>query len=130
MARRASRIPTELELEILKILWRDGSSTVRHVRAELAGNRALAHTTVITTMKVMIQKGYLRRSKENKKFLYEPVLPKEMVEKKVVGDVLGRVFDGSPMAMMLNILDSAEIEKSDLKSLREYIDRMSGEDRK
>ncbi|MCA9425640.1 MAG: BlaI/MecI/CopY family transcriptional regulator [Candidatus Omnitrophica bacterium] len=127
LARRASKIPTELELEILKILWRDGKSTVRHVRDELALTRDLAHTTVITTMKVMIEKGYLERSKEEKKFLYSPTLPREEVEGKVVGDVVGRVFDGSPLALMLNILDQAEIQKSDLDNLREYIEQKSQE---
>ena len=125
MARRMSTLPTELELEILKILWRDGDSTVRHVRDALAEIRDLAHTTVITTMTVMMGKGYLQRVKKEKKFVYRPLLSRTDIEEKMVNDLVGKMFEGSPTALMLNLLSTSDINANELKQIAEYIDEMS-----
>ncbi|MCL4694715.1 MAG: BlaI/MecI/CopY family transcriptional regulator, partial [Candidatus Hydrogenedentes bacterium] len=63
MPRIPSRFPTDLELAILKILWQRGPSTVRQVRDELAKERDLAYTSVMTIMTIMADKGYVRRRK-------------------------------------------------------------------
>ncbi len=71
MARPASPHPTELELEILKILWRDGPAVVQHVRDALAPERKLAYSSVITIMNIMTDKGYLSRVKDGKGYRYK-----------------------------------------------------------
>ena len=122
MARPASTHPTELELAILKILWRDGPSTVRQVRLALAPQRPLAHTSVITIMSIMIGKGYLARASEGNAHVYRARVSGPAVRKRLISDLLRRAFDGSAAAMMLNLLDTAELKDEELALLRRRLD--------
>jgi BlaI family transcriptional regulator, penicillinase repressor len=128
MARPKSEHPTELELEILKILWQRAPLAVRDVRDALAaGGRELAHTSVITTLNVMTRKKYLRRSMEGNACLFEPRLSRENTSQKMLGDVVRRVFDGSAKAVVLSLFDCAELNSTDLKELRRLIDQKAKE---
>jgi BlaI family penicillinase repressor len=121
MARPASRHPTELELEILKILWRDGPSSVRHVREALTGFRDLAYTSVMTIMTIMTRKRYLRRSKAEGGYVYRARITQESTTGRMLRDLVNRAFDGSAAALMLNLLETNEIDAHELKRLRELI---------
>ena len=121
MARRASRYPTELELEILKILWRNGPSLVRHVRKKLAPFRELAHTSVMTMLTIMTEKGYLKRSKEGNRYIYRPIVIEEEITSGMIGDIVNRVIDGSTMAAVVNLLETGDIEEQELAELRKII---------
>jgi len=123
MARPASTHPTELELEILKILWRDGPATVRHVREALGDQRKLAHTTVMTMMTIMTDKGYLRRRKTTGGYRYEPKLERESTASRMIQDVVKRAFDGSTKAAVLQLIETGDIEEGELQELRRLIAR-------
>jgi len=123
MARTASRYPTELELEILKILWRDGPCTVRHVREELAGFRELAHTSVITMMNIMVRKRYLAKKKTGKTYEYRPVAGREDVAQMMLGDLVDRVFDGSATSAALHLLETADLDEAELERLKGILAR-------
>jgi BlaI family transcriptional regulator, penicillinase repressor len=128
MARQKAEFPTELELEILKILWRRSPLAVREVREALAAvGRDLAHTSVITTLNVMTRKRYLRRSMEGNACLFEPHMSRENASRRMLGDVVRRVFDGSAKAVVLSLFDCAELDSSDLKELRRLIDQKAKE---
>lgn len=124
MARRASTHPTELELEILKVIWRDGPSTVRQVREALEPERKLAHTSVITIMNIMTEKGYLARETEANVHTYRPRISERAVRKNMLGDVVRRVFDGSPVAVMLNLLESSKLKDDELAELRSRLEEL------
>jgi len=128
MARSESEHPTELELEILKVLWDESPLPVREVRARLEteADRPLAHSSVITMLNIMHRKG-LRRRKNGKAFLFTPKMKKESVTGGMMGDLLSRVFDGSPSAMMLNLLETADIDTDELAELRKLITRKAKE---
>ena len=128
MARPASRHPTELELEILKIIWRDGPSTVRQVRDALAVKRKLAHTSVITIMTIMIDKGYLTRSKKDGKHVYRAKVSRRATTRQMLKDLMARAFDGSPSAMMMNLLESSDIDAEELERVREYINEKADQE--
>jgi len=121
MARRSAQHPTELELEILKILWREGSGTVREVRAHLSGFRELAHTSVMTMMGIMTEKGYLKRAKQGKGYVYKPRVSKEETSRRMLGDMVERVYSGSAMAVMVNLLEMGDIDETELAKLRRLI---------
>ena len=122
MARPASEHPTGLELQILKILWEKAPLKVREVREALAeGGRPLAHSSVITTLNIMVDKGYLRRKPEGKLLLFSPRVSRTSVSKKMLGDVVNRVFDGSASAVMLRLLETAELDRAELLELRKII---------
>jgi predicted transcriptional regulator len=123
MARRSSSYPTELELEILKILWREGEGSVRQVREQLSGFRNLAHTSVMTMMSIMKEKGYLKRTKKGKEYIYEPRVSREQTTRRMLGDMVDRVFHGSTMAAMVNMLEMGDIDEKELAELRRLIDQ-------
>ena len=126
MARRASEHPTELELEILKVLWQQAPQPVREIRQTLAEQgRDLAHTTVITTLNVMVRKKYLRRTMQGNACLFEPRISRERVSTRMLGDLVDRVFDGSAAAVVLRLFDCADVQPEDLKELRQIIRQKS-----
>jgi predicted transcriptional regulator len=124
MARPASEHPTELELQILKIVWRRWPLPVRDVRDALAKQgRDLAHTSVITTLNTMVHKKYLKRTRQGKAYLYAPRIGQQEVCAGMLGDVVERVFDGSATAVMLALFDRAGLNAEELRDLRKLIDR-------
>ena len=129
MARPSSDHPTELELEILKILWEESPLRVRDVRARLESQagRVLAHSTVITMLNIMFDKGFLKRKKDGKSFLFSPKVKKERVTGDMMGDLLSRAFDGSMSAMMLNLLETNDVDATELAEIRKLIARKTKE---
>jgi BlaI family penicillinase repressor len=127
MARSASRHPTELELEILKILWRDGPSTVRHVRDALTGFRDLAYTSVMTMMTIMARKGYLKRKKADGGYVYRAAISAESTTRGMLRDLVDRAFDGSAAALMVNLLETGDLDAEELQRLRELINQKTRE---
>ncbi len=127
MARSASRHPTELELEILKILWRDGPSNVRHVRDALVAFRDLAYTSVMTMMTIMAKKGYLKRRKGEGGYVYRAAISAESTTRGMLRDLVDRAFDGSAAALMVNLLETRDLDAGELRQLRELINRKAGE---
>ena len=121
MARPSSKHPTELELEILKVLWRHGPLPVRTVRDELAGFRDLATTSVITVMNIMVEKGYLQRRKQGRSFIYKPQVAEGAVTGGMLRDLIARAFGGSTEAMMLNLLDSEDLDRDEVARLRKLL---------
>ncbi len=124
MARPASKHPTELELVILKILWRESPLLARDVQAVLADEgRELAKTSVITTLNTMVDKRYLTRKKQANSFLFSPRVNEESVAERMLNDVVDRVFDGSTSAVLLKLFDANNVDADELKELRRIINR-------
>jgi BlaI family transcriptional regulator, penicillinase repressor len=129
MARRTSEHPTQLELEILKVLWDRSPLSARDVRDRLKQQSArdLAYSSVITVLNIMVRKGYLKRHKEGKAFLFEPSVDRQSVAGGMTGDLLSRLFDGSASAMVLNLIETADLDAGELTELRRLITRKSRE---
>lgn len=118
-----SKHPTELELEILKVLWRLGPSTVRQVRDELAAVRDLAYTTVMTMMTIMSGKGYVKRNKDGRSYVYQATYQEQKASKNMLQDVVDRLFGGSTRAVMQHLLETSELDEAELKQIRQLINR-------
>ena len=131
MARPAAEQPTELELQILKILWGKSPQLVRDIRDELAKlGRDIAHTSVITTLNTMVKKRIVMRRREGNAFLFSPRITREQVSRSVLGDIVNRVFDGSAKAVLLGVFEQNDINRGELKELRKLIDqRIKGTDK-
>ena len=124
MSRPSSEFPTELELQILKILWEESPLPVREIRTRLAQQgRDIAHTSVITTLNTMYHKKTLKRSRQGNAFLFAPRVVSEEVSRRMLGAIVDRVFDGSAAAVMLSLLDCSNIEEEELKELRRLFNR-------
>ena len=125
MARKKSKYPTELELEILKILWERSPQQVREVREEMAAaGRELAHTSLITTLNVMFDKGYVKRkpASEGKGYEFSPKVSRAEVSQGMVGDLVDRIFEGSASALMLSLLESEQLDAESHAALRKAIE--------
>ena len=125
MARPASRYPTELELQILKILWRDGECSVQQVRESLARDEArdIARTSVVTTLNIMTDKCLVHREQRGKAYFFAAAVTHEEVSKGMLGDLVQRVFGGSAEALLLNLLDSEHVDAEEHQALRRLINR-------
>ncbi len=124
MARPASKHPTELELVILKILWRESPLLARDVQTLLADEgRELAKTSVITTLNTMVDKRYLKRKRQANSFLFSPLVGEETVAQRMLNDVVDRVFDGSTSAVLMKLFDTKDVDADELKELRRIINR-------
>jgi len=127
MARPPSKHPTELELEILKVLWQIEPATVRQVRDSLADFRNLAYTTVMTVMSIMFEKSYLKRKKDGRSYVYQAAYREQKATRNLLQDIIDRVFGGSTTAVMQHLLESSEIDNEELKRIRAVIDRKTRE---
>lgn len=128
MARPASEHPTELELSILKVLWQEAPKTVDEVRESLAAaGRELTHSSVITIMNIMVGKGYLQRAKKGRAFEFTPLLEENSVGQSMVQDLLSRVFDGSARSLVLQLLETADVDTDELAAIRQLINRKAKE---
>jgi len=121
MARPKSKHPTELELEILKILWRANPLTGRQVRDALAEFRELAYTSVMTIMGIMEDKGYLRRKKQRSSYVYSARIKQETTTRRMLLDLVERAYDGSVTSAVVNLLETSDIQPEELEQLRELI---------
>ena len=121
MARPASEHPTELELQLLKILWSDSPLTARQLRDALAqAGRNLAHTSVITTLQTMVEKRQLKQLPpvEGKALRFSPRVSEQHISRRMLGDLVERVFGGSAEAVMLTLFDTSDLDADVLKRLR------------
>jgi predicted transcriptional regulator len=117
----AAEHPTELELLILKVLWEQSPLTARQVREALAERgRELAHTSVITMLQRMADKGQLDQldPEVGKAFRFVPSLSEADVSGRMLGDLIDRVFDGSVEALMLSLFDVSDLDNDSLRRLR------------
>ncbi|MEX2137859.1 MAG: BlaI/MecI/CopY family transcriptional regulator [Pirellulales bacterium] len=121
MPRPPSEHPTELELQILKILWEQSPQTARQIRERLEQiGRKLAHTSVITTLQKMVDKRQLKQldAIEGKALRFSPQIKERDVSQRMLADLVDRVFDGFAEAVMLRLFDVSELDESAVKRMR------------
>jgi predicted transcriptional regulator len=115
--RRRSSILTEHELEIMKIVWQRDSSTVRDVYEALLEKRKIAYTTVMTMMKVLEQKKYLKKTQTDRAYVYRPAQPQRQVIGAMVRDFVNRVFNGSAEPLLVHLVEEHDLSREDLEEI-------------
>jgi BlaI family penicillinase repressor len=126
MAHEPLQKPTASELEILRVLWTRGPSTVREVHESLREQKALGYTTVLKLLQIMTTKGTVRRNEDQRAHVYEACLPATETKRQLAGDVLQRVFEGSASELMMHALAGRRTSKKELKELRQLLDEYEG----
>jgi predicted transcriptional regulator len=126
MAHEPLQKPTASELEILRVLWARGPSTVREVHDSLREQKALGYTTVLKLLQIMTAKGTVRRNEEQRAHVYEACLPATETKRQLAGDVLQRVFEGSASELMMHALAGRRTSKKELEELRRLLDEYEG----
>jgi len=113
--------PTAGELEVLKVLWDRGPSTVREVMDVLNERRERAYTSVMSLLNVMTDKGLLVRVPEGRAFVYKPKTERRETLGGLVEDLLGRAFDGSASQLVAHLLDQSQPTTEELAEIRRMI---------
>jgi predicted transcriptional regulator len=121
VARKKSTTLTEAELRLMEVLWRRGDSTVAEVTAALPPP-PIAYNSVLTTMRILEQKGYVVHEEAGRAFVYRAVVAREAAAQNAVGHVLSRFFDNSAGAMALRLIENERPSKDELSRLRALID--------
>src|SRR5579871_206204 len=125
MARKASPTLTEAELPIMEVLWNKGNAGVNEV-VEAMPNQALAYNTVLTTLRILERKGYVRHTKEGRAFVYHPVVERGDASRKAVRNIVKRFFQDSPELLILNVLEDDELPQGELSRLKQMISGQGG----
>ena len=120
MARKASPTLTEAELPIMEVLWNKGCAAVNEV-AEAMPNQGLAYNTVLTTLRILERKGYVRHTKEGRAFVYHPVVERGDASRKALRNLMQRFFNDSPELLILNMLEDEHLDAEELARLKQKI---------
>ena len=120
--KQAPQKPTAAELEILRVLWSRGPSTVREVHESLREKKSLGYTSVLKFLQIMTTKGTVRRNETHRAHVYEACLPAEQTKRQLAGDMLQRVFEGSASQLMMHALAGRKASPEEIQELRRILD--------
>lgn len=126
MGRQEPPKPTSTELDILRVLWDRGPSTVREVHDVLALSKPIGYTTVLKLLQIMTGKGTVRRNEQDRAHVYEACHPAENTKRQLVGDLLQRAFAGSASQLMLHALDGKKTPHQEIDEIRRMLDEYEG----
>ena len=122
MARHKSPTLTEAELRLMNVLWDQGGGTVGDVLAALPKSPVLAFSTVLTTLRILEDKGYVRHRKAGRAFRYEPLVDRERAGRSAIRYLVSRFFRNSPSLLVLNLLKNERLNAAELRRLRQMIE--------
>ena len=123
MARKASKTLTDGELRLMKVVWKLRRATVRDVVDELEKKGAVAYNTVQTMLRILEGKGYLKHEKSGRSFVYTPLVERDNARSAALKKLLSNFFDDSPRSLLVNLIEDEELNASDIKQLKELIDK-------
>lgn len=115
--RRRSATLTAQELEIMKIVWQRESVTVRDVYEALLEHRKVAYTTVMTMLKILERKKYLKKNQQERAYVYRPAQPQRQVIGAMVRDFVNRVFNGSAEPLLVHLVEEHNLSREDLEEI-------------
>ena len=123
MARKKSPNLTEGELRLMEVVWEKGAATVAEVAEALPKQLDLAYNTVLTTMRILEDKGYVRHSKpkEGRAFVYKPLVTREEASRGAVRHLLQRFFGNSAEALVLNLVSGEDLSEDERRRIRELL---------
>jgi predicted transcriptional regulator len=123
LPRRRSLDLTEAELRVMNIVWDKGKATVGEVAAALPGEPGLAYNTVLTTLRILEQKGYVLHTtpREGRAFVYRAVVNRKQASRNAVRHLVRRFFANSPELLVLNLLDDGDLSERELRNIRSLL---------
>jgi predicted transcriptional regulator len=118
--------PTDAELEILRVLWSRGPSTVRQVHEALAVERQTAYTTTLKLLQIMTEKGLVQRDETDRTHVYEAVRSQDQTQRQLVTDLLDRAFGGSAANLVMQALSTSPASAEELAEIRRLLEERKG----
>lgn len=127
MARKPSSNPTEVELQILRVLWDRGSATVREVHEALEAERDTGYSTTLKMMQVMTEKGLLIKDDTQRPQMFRPAMSQDQAQTQFVDDLIQRVFGGAAEKLILRAVSSKHVSRKDFQEIRKLLKKLEGE---
>lgn len=125
MPRKKSPHLTDAELRLMEVLWDKGQASVADVTAALPKSLNLHYSTVLTTLRILETKGYLRHTQEGRAFIYSPVVQRDEARETAVQQLVRKFFAGSPELLVLNLMETSNLRPEDLRRLRKKLEENS-----
>ncbi|MEE2993139.1 MAG: BlaI/MecI/CopY family transcriptional regulator [Gemmatimonadota bacterium] len=119
---------TDLELDVMNIVWRLGHATVRQIVEGLREQRPLAYTTVQTVLTILTQKGFVEYTQQGRAYLYRAIIQPEGVRRETVSAVVDKLFAGSSRSLVLHLIASDKFTIEEAQNLKELLDQRLTED--
>lgn len=126
MPRKPSTQPNEVELAILRVLWDRGPASVRDVHEALRHTRDAGYTSTSKMMQVMYDKGLLKRDQSLRPHVYRPAIPEEQTQKRIVRELIQKVFGGSARKLVLRAVQSHPLSKNEAAEIRKLLSDLEG----
>ena len=126
MPRPSSSQPTEVEMQILRILWELGPSPVREIHRRLEAAKGTSYSTTVKMLAVMLEKGLVARNEQAQPHVYKAVLTREGAGKRLVRDLIDKVYDGSAHSLVLQALSTQRATQEERDEIRRLLDKMEG----
>lgn len=128
MARKKSKILTETEQRIMRVLWDRGEASVRDVTDALKADHGTAYTTVLTQLRILTDKGYAAPRQEGRAFIYRPLVSRNEARSQALRQLLGQFFDGSPESLAQHLMKDTDLDLDELAEIRKRIDEAGDAD--
>jgi BlaI family transcriptional regulator, penicillinase repressor len=125
----AKSVPTDQELEILKVIWQLGPSSVREVHQEMLKHRKIAYTTVLTMMGILERKGHLKKTAGERAYLYRTAKPQAQVTAGMVKEFVNRVFNGSTKPLLVHLVEDRGVSSEELAELQDLLEQSKQQER-
>jgi len=122
MPRKQSETLTEAELRVMNVLWGKGPATVQQVLDWLSREHDLAYNSVLTTIRVLEKKGYLKHTKDGRAHIYRPVVARDEASRSEVRHLVNRFFGNSHQSLLVNLLQEQNLDAEELKQLRQILE--------
>lgn len=122
---KSKGVLTDLELEIMKVVWDSRDVTVRDIYEKLGERRKVAYTTVMTMMGILEQKGFVSKDDSERAYVYRSTKKRKQVIGKMVGEFVDRVFNGAAEPLLVQLIDDRQLSQEDIQRLAEYARRKS-----
>jgi predicted transcriptional regulator len=122
MPRKTSPALTDAEARVMAVLWQLRTATVGDVVAALAPERAVSYSTVQTILRILEDKAYVEHDKVARAFIYRPVVDERQARSRALRHLVGRLFNGSPSLLVMNVLHDEELAPDELQRLKRLIE--------
>ncbi len=113
--------PTESELEILQVLWREGSGTVHDVHEKISEQKNTGYTTTLKTMQIMTEKGFLSRDTSKRQHTYFPKISRDQCQQQFIHQMVDGLFAGSASRLVMGALDHKQLSREEILEIRKYL---------
>lgn len=128
MPRKQSQTLTEAELRLMDVLWEKGPASVHQLLEALPGKPVLAYNSVLTTIRILEKKGYVRHTKDGRAHIYAPLVGRDEATRFEIRNLVNRFFNSSHELLVLNLLEDKNIESQELQRVRELLQSAGGKE--